>query len=620
MRLQHWLYLAVALVVAVGLSWSVAVYSVASIETDTIERLEKSLGAAGDAWVEVEADGLRVVLTGTSSKESERVRMLETVAQVVNTSRIVDETTVERSVARAQPAFSLEILRHHGDLSLIGLIPGRDARVEVLRATSEFRDPNSFSDFLEAVEYPAPDGWSDALQFALRIVGDLDRSHLIVRPGGVEVEAFLDSQAHMEAMRSRLTALNDGAIKLRLSLRAPKAVVAPFLFEAELADGQLQVAECSSDSERAQIAIYSAFSEFGIQTDCELALGSPSENWASAVAETLNTLRILEGGTVRIEDTDVVLTGPLGMDPVAFSVGTTKLETALPAPFSLTSVLPSKPKPRVVSEVRPPELKAVSIAEGQVTIEAPFRNELALEAGKNFALARFGSNRTETDFRIEPDLPQGWSAKALAAIDALSLLHAGEIHLDETGVNVFGVTARKGGAGTIKAIFQGKFDSAAVTIDVAFDESLVQKEDEVVVLTDDACERALASIMREFQITFAPSSATIDEASLPVIDEIAAVLKTCPDASFEVGGHTDSQGRESMNLGLSQARAEAVLDALLDRDVLLQNLAAKGYGEMEPIADNGTEEGRAANRRIAFKLVAAAPPEEEDLEGEDEQD
>ena len=58
-----------------------------------------------------------------------------------------------------------------------------------------------------------------------------------------------------------------------------------------------------------------------------------------------------------------------------------------------------------------------------------------------------------------------------------------------------------------------------------------------------------------------------------------------------------------MNLTLSQARADAVLNGLLARRVLVSNLSARGYGEANPIADNDTEEGREQNRRIEFKLI-----------------
>jgi len=73
---------------------------------------------------------------------------------------------------------------------------------------------------------------------------------------------------------------------------------------------------------------------------------------------------------------------------------------------------------------------------------------------------------------------------------------------------------------------------------------------------------------------------------------------------MEIGGHTDSQGREEMNLGLSQSRADAVLNGLLARGVLVTNLTARGYGENRPIADNDSEDGRELNRRIEFRLQA----------------
>ena len=74
---------------------------------------------------------------------------------------------------------------------------------------------------------------------------------------------------------------------------------------------------------------------------------------------------------------------------------------------------------------------------------------------------------------------------------------------------------------------------------------------------------------------------------------------------MEIAGHTDSTGSESGNLRLSQERADAVLAALRAEDLPLPGLTARGYGEADPVADNGTADGRAANRRIAFNLGTA---------------
>jgi OOP family OmpA-OmpF porin len=123
--------------------------------------------------------------------------------------------------------------------------------------------------------------------------------------------------------------------------------------------------------------------------------------------------------------------------------------------------------------------------------------------------------------------------------------------------------------------------------------------------------------MRRQKITFAPGSAEIDSGASKVIDSLAEILANCPPLEMEITGHTDSQGSDSGNRALSQARAEAVLTALQGRRLDVAAFTAKGYGEDDPIADNATEDGREANRRIEFKLLseptAAVTPSPVDL-------
>lgn len=120
--------------------------------------------------------------------------------------------------------------------------------------------------------------------------------------------------------------------------------------------------------------------------------------------------------------------------------------------------------------------------------------------------------------------------------------------------------------------------------------------------TDAACGSRIDAILAEDSIQFEPGSATISAESDGTLDEIAEVLKSCPAVAIEIGGHTDSQGSESGNERLSQERADAVLAALRTEGLPLPGVTARGYGESEPVADNGTAEGRAQNRRIVFTL------------------
>ncbi len=72
---------------------------------------------------------------------------------------------------------------------------------------------------------------------------------------------------------------------------------------------------------------------------------------------------------------------------------------------------------------------------------------------------------------------------------------------------------------------------------------------------------------------------------------------------IEIGGHTDNTGDAAANVALSQARADAVRNALLKAGVDPANLVAKGYGSAQPVASNDLLEGRFRNRRIEYRVV-----------------
>ena len=135
------------------------------------------------------------------------------------------------------------------------------------------------------------------------------------------------------------------------------------------------------------------------------------------------------------------------------------------------------------------------------------------------------------------------------------------------------------------------------------------------------CNDAVQAILTANKIKFPPGSVEIDAEASKIVAQMAKALEKCGAITFEIAGHTDAQGSDGGNLALSQARAEAVLLALQGRQVDVSGMVAKGYGEGVPVADNGTEAGREANRRIEFTFVAPASdatgnsPTEENRQG-----
>jgi outer membrane protein OmpA-like peptidoglycan-associated protein len=113
----------------------------------------------------------------------------------------------------------------------------------------------------------------------------------------------------------------------------------------------------------------------------------------------------------------------------------------------------------------------------------------------------------------------------------------------------------------------------------------------------------LAAFVTANPIPFASGSASLLPESDSILTQIAGLLNQVPATKAVIEGHTDSQGNEAVNAELSSARAESVRAALVAKGVAADRLTAVGFGESQPIADNATTEGRAANRRVVFNLT-----------------
>ncbi len=110
-------------------------------------------------------------------------------------------------------------------------------------------------------------------------------------------------------------------------------------------------------------------------------------------------------------------------------------------------------------------------------------------------------------------------------------------------------------------------------------------------------------VVRLQGIEFAFDRAEIRSSSAPVLDAAADQLRQCPDIKINIGGHTDSIGSDAYNRGLSQRRAAATRDYLVGKGLDAGRFTAEGFGESRPVADNGTDAGRARNRRVELAPI-----------------
>ena len=183
----------------------------------------------------------------------------------------------------------------------------------------------------------------------------------------------------------------------------------------------------------------------------------------------------------------------------------------------------------------------------------------------------------------------------------------------------FSGTATKNGKALTIAIFIANYKEPK---DVTYTAPVHFNPDNVLVVADVVQSKAVANKMvllkaadiadalatrgtvSIYGIYFDTDKSVVKPDSKPTLDEVASVLKIDRGLRLEVSGHTDGTGDKAHNMKLSEARAQAVVNALVGQyGIDGKRLTAKGYGDTMPVAPNTTEENRAKNRRVELKKV-----------------
>jgi outer membrane protein OmpA-like peptidoglycan-associated protein len=132
-----------------------------------------------------------------------------------------------------------------------------------------------------------------------------------------------------------------------------------------------------------------------------------------------------------------------------------------------------------------------------------------------------------------------------------------------------------------------------------YDVTIVEREAMKQAVSASGLKKALDADGRvALYITFDTNKAVIKDDARPILNQVAALLAEAPGLKLSVEGHTDDTGTPEGNKALSLDRAKAVVAALIAQGVEAARLKAVGWGQEKPLAGNGTEEGRAKNRRV----------------------
>ena len=594
----------------------VAGHAVTAFEAAAERRLTAAL-TPGDAWLSVSADGTVLTLSGKAPDPAARRAALGRLGALPGGMTLNDTTRAGRAdpvrggdAARARPV--LEILRNADGVTLIG----RQPQAELAGRLPAFGDV-PLIDMREVAAGAAPRGWPAARDLALAAARALQAGHVTARPGAVSVSASARGPVAAAALRARLRDARPAGVALRVDVSAPRPVIAPFRLSVTLPEGGApRVAACAAPDAAARARILARLADLGAAPapGCAVGPGAPGPGWTDAALAGLDALARIGAGRLTLTDADMALAPGAGITAAEVRAAADALAAALPQGFSLTPIAAPRTAAAAPPAAEAHEFTAVRTDDGAVRLRGVLGDVRAQQTARSFARAQFGFDTVIDETRLAGDLPAGWAARALGGLAALGELRSGQVQMTAAGLALTGVYAGADGPERLRAALAAHGIAAAqVRMDVWQRAAITP--DRRPGLDQAGCAAHIALLTRAQPIVFPPGKASIAEESRRTVARIAETLAKCPGARFEIEGHTDSQGGEGSNMALSQARAAAVLEALLERGVDTVFLHARGYGETRPVASNETEAGRARNRRITFRPVSAPAPGESVMAG-----
>ena len=569
-------------------------------EKKTLEAVLKETSDTELSWLEVSTDGTRVIVSGFAPDEANRFIATSKISSIINSERIIDQIIVKKQITPSTIEYVLEILRDDNHISVIGFVPTNLQSKKLIAKLKVMAKDLEVRNLLEVSSFPITDAWKKTLDYAIASVELLPNSKISIAKEEIWISALSESIDDKIRIENQLTSLDPGFFKLHLDIQSPRPLIQPFSLRFTMDESGASLDKCSASDEYSKVVILSAMIKLGVdkESDCEIGIGVPAESWVDAVIIAATYVKEFEIASLTFENHNVslVVSGNTGNDKFENIID--KLKKALPNEFQVAATL----QPVLTKEIdNTNTFTVIKSLDGVVELKGFLNDHTAEIAVRSYASSIFGSININDSLRLSDKLPQNWPIQVLTGLEVVGLLDHGSLIIEPNTILLEGKSANPEIKSIVSEILSKKLGNDILyTLKLEYDEQLVPKP-----IGPDAkkCVLDINNVIETLGIEFAPGEIVLQKSSNDTLRNMADIMQTCYMVPMEIGGHTDSQGRKSLNLSISQARAEAVMDSLLSYDILTGNLIAKGYGESTPIADNKTSEGRNKNRRIEFTLI-----------------
>lgn len=578
--------------------------AVLTLESANLRKAAQLLQQGGYEWPLLRADGTMIQIAGSAPNQEERKGAL-----LLLEDEFAPKLILNRIAIKSAEAFSplIRIQKSGNSIVLFGTIVGAETAQRVKNAAEEaFPDLVSLEG-VQILDGPEQVNLLEDVVFALQAIAIPEVSLVIIENNSLGVHAITMSESAKRDLLARLEGVRPNEREINYQLTSPlPPLIEPFRLHLTLQAQEANFTRChvetASDRDRIMRAA-SGGNTRQITGNCANARGAPDPAWADVIESIIIAVNNSGGGAIiRAENFNMTIT------PID--------ETSLKS-FQ-TNGLPNLPNGYTVlvtelGSVNPfDDLEDFTIviekgADGYLEFSGTFANDTDKRVALLTSQVALNVNSVQDNTIIDASVSNPASGdQIILASEALKLLYKGSAKLRGDLVLISGLSEDAQIEAQISELLSEQLTAEDFLLDIAIDETLNKPPPP---MKPELCLQLLEDTQKPKKITFDPSSTRIRAEALDIIDQMVEVLQNCQHVSLIIAGHTDSQGREEMNQTLSQLRAMAVLDAIIDAGFVAENITIFGFGETQPIADNSTEEGREENRRIEFRLLELQEPE-----------
>ena len=576
-----------------------------ALEAKTISRLEAAFVKGDLGWVEIAADGRQVVLSGQAETAGQRFQALALARKTVAIHNLSDQITVSETGAKTPAALTLQIFKTPKLIRAMGNVPSGPTQETLLAGLRDMAAGQvELKHFFTAAQRRPSETWLTAQQLGFEALAQIHRGEVTIAEDRVVVKALAKTEERRQELLTNLEQLSPAGLLYEVAVVAPNAAPEGYRFRAVKREGALRVLACRVDSQMHLKALASALQAFDVThgLPCLMNLADRPSGFDETIFLALDAVKPIRTATIHLADNRLQLFFPDLPEVDSIAAVVEKIKQRLPEGYGVEA---SRNQPGMADGLLAAEFLFELEADGNLILQGPLEDQRAQRAVKALAQARFGFDKVAFSGSLVPALGNDWTLQILSLIEAMLPLQRAQMRLTRQDLAVSGLSHRKDAQAALAlSVRQILPNTVRTDLQITYQPPPKREPD---LLPAALCISQINGLLQSEKINFDPGSDRVNLAGQNLLDKIADILRQCGEIPLEIAGHTDSQGREEMNLQLSQTRAQAVLMELQRRRILTGSFVAQGYGETKPIAANDSAEGRDINRRIEFYLRENEP-------------